>query len=396
MNLERVPFTNSYEFDFLEMESLEGVIIANTFDPDIVGSQIDGPGKGISSKNKKINRSQEPELKRKSYITFNRGGKWQSLAPPDRTSKGRKIHCTLKNGCSLHLHSLTSERYPFPYAVSNSAGIIVGIGNIGKYLQYDNNRINTYISRDGGLTWFEVIKGPHIVEMGDHGGLILLAPLYKETDYILYTWNYGETWEAIQLPKKIQVDNIVIEPRSVSSKFIVFGESRVEKRGVIISMDFKELHMVKCQGESNPDSPESDYEYWSPNDGRHGTQCFLGRKVSYVRRKKDRPCYNGEEYQPKQFVDNCECSRLNFECDIGYKKEPDTDECERIGNMTEQTIPELCEDFYTISTGYRKIPGDSCIGGDEYTPLRVVCPNKFDLFNLRTLLILSITLLAGY
>jgi len=202
------------------------------------------------------------------------------------------------------LHSLTSERYPYPYSISNAVGIIVGIGNVGRYLKYDSNKQNTYISRDGGLTWFEVIKGPHIVEFGDHGGLILLAPLYKTTDYILYTWNYGVTWEAIQLPQKMQVDNIVIEPTSTSSKFIVFGEPHDNNNGLIISMDFKDLHENKCQGESTPDDEGSDYEYWSPNDGRHDTVCFLGRKVSYVRRKKNSPCYNGQEYEPQQFIDN--------------------------------------------------------------------------------------------
>lgn len=105
------------------------------------------------------------------------------------------------------MHSVTSDRYPFPYSIKNGVGIIVGIGNVGKFLKFDD-KVNTYISRDGGLTWFEVIKGPHIVEFGDHGGLILLAPLYKTTDHILYSWNYGINWEAVKLPKKMLVNNI--------------------------------------------------------------------------------------------------------------------------------------------------------------------------------------------
>jgi hypothetical protein len=31
------------------------------------------------------------------------------------------------------------------------------------------------MSRDGGLTWFEIAKGSHIYEIGDHGGVIVLA-----------------------------------------------------------------------------------------------------------------------------------------------------------------------------------------------------------------------------
>jgi hypothetical protein len=89
LNLERVPFANSKEFDFLEIESLEGVIIANTFDSESIQTQQNadlGVGKA-----KKINRNQEPEVRRKTYITFNRGGTWQYLTPPEKTSKGSKI-----------------------------------------------------------------------------------------------------------------------------------------------------------------------------------------------------------------------------------------------------------------------------------------------------------------
>ena len=35
--------------------------------------------------------------------------------------------------------------------------------------------MNTYLSRDGGLTWAEVKKGPYVYEFGDHGGLIVMA-----------------------------------------------------------------------------------------------------------------------------------------------------------------------------------------------------------------------------
>lgn len=31
------------------------------------------------------------------------------------------------------------------------------------------------MSRDGGLNWYEIAKGSHIYEIGDHGGVIVLA-----------------------------------------------------------------------------------------------------------------------------------------------------------------------------------------------------------------------------
>lgn len=63
---------------------------------------------------------------------------------------------------------------PF-YSSDNSLGLIMGTGNIGKSLKYRKDEINTYLSRDGGLTWAEVKKGSHIYEFADHGGLILMA-----------------------------------------------------------------------------------------------------------------------------------------------------------------------------------------------------------------------------
>ena len=46
---------------------------------------------------------------------------------------------------------------PF-YSTTNSLGVIIGTGNVGKYLLNRPDSINTYMSRDGGLTWNEVIN----------------------------------------------------------------------------------------------------------------------------------------------------------------------------------------------------------------------------------------------
>lgn len=52
----------------------------------------------------------------------------------------------------------------------------MAIGNIGYQLETRlNDRVNTYLSRDGGLNWQEVKKGSYIYEIGDHGGLIVMA-----------------------------------------------------------------------------------------------------------------------------------------------------------------------------------------------------------------------------
>ena len=52
----------------------------------------------------------------------------------------------------------------------------MAVGNLGQSLnRLHPDQINTYLSRDGGMTWEEVKKGSHIYEFGDHGGLIVMA-----------------------------------------------------------------------------------------------------------------------------------------------------------------------------------------------------------------------------
>lgn len=51
--------------------------------------------------------------------------------------------------------------------------------------------LNTYLSRDGGHNWYEILAGSHIYEIGDHGGLIVIAKDDKATNTILFTWDEG-------------------------------------------------------------------------------------------------------------------------------------------------------------------------------------------------------------
>jgi len=72
----------------------------------------------------------------------------------------------------------------------------MGTGNVGDYLSYRKDEVNTYLSRNGGLTWFEVKKGAHIYEIGDHGGLIVMASNQKATDKVHYSWDEGMSWQT--------------------------------------------------------------------------------------------------------------------------------------------------------------------------------------------------------
>jgi hypothetical protein len=83
-------------------------------------------------------------------------------------------------------------------------------------------------------------------------------------------------------------------------------------------------------GVDKPDALWSDYELWTPNDGRHGeSKCFLGQTVTYIRRKKDARCFNGEDHEPVVTRSACTCAEMDFECDFGYKRVDGSGTCQK-------------------------------------------------------------------
>ena len=138
--------------------------------------------------------------------------------------------------------------------------------------------------------------------MGDHGAILLAAPNTESTKQIRYSWDEGKTWNKLEVSEvPIFVDNIIIEPKSTAQQFVIYGaydntteesewdisddtnkarQNEDTERGhdVMVSIDFSNLHEPKCKGVESPGSEHSDFENWSPHDGRHGTnnKCFLG------------------------------------------------------------------------------------------------------------------------
>lgn len=185
-----------------------------------------------------------------------------------------------------------------PYSQESAIGVVMSVGNLGNRLEHDRGaRKGTFLSRDGGLSWSEISKIPLIYEFGDHGGLLLAAPNTQSTTQVRYSWNEGKTWTKLKVSEApIFIDNIIIEPKSTSQQFVIYGsyDNSTEEEGeegqsaqpngevgadVMLTLDFSGLHEPRCQHVDKPGTDESDFELWSPHDdGRHGsnTKCFLG------------------------------------------------------------------------------------------------------------------------
>lgn len=75
------------------------------------------------------------ESYKKTKISFDKGAIWKNLSPPTKDYKGNKITCDANKDCSLNLHSVSSKMKfgPF-YSTESAIGIIMGTGNVGKFL----------------------------------------------------------------------------------------------------------------------------------------------------------------------------------------------------------------------------------------------------------------------
>lgn len=64
----------------------------------------------------------------------------------------------------------------------------------------------------------------HIYEIGDHGSIIVIAKKNVATREIEFSWDEGESWDKLTLSDKdLYIRNIIIEPSSLSTQFIVYG-----------------------------------------------------------------------------------------------------------------------------------------------------------------------------
>mmetsp|Transcript_29704 Transcript_29704/g.45285 ORF Transcript_29704/g.45285 Transcript_29704/m.45285 type:complete len:857 (-) Transcript_29704:59-2629(-) len=439
--------------DFETVESLDGTYLANRYDSqhgtgnnrnagqlreitedDILAEEASQAehqrmGSGMSKKQGETHQdtmrghSQEEieafDHKIKSYITHNKGASWELIKAPEKDMKGKHTDCFLEDGCSLHLnmYSNNDQVYAPPYSQESSIGIVMAVGNLGDKLDFERGaRKSTFLSRDGGLSWAEVSKIPLIYEFGDHGGLLVAAPNLQSTTQIRYSWNEGKTWQMLKVSDEpIFVDNIIIEPKSTAQQFVIYGSydnttengsfdtKRELGKDVMITLDFAGLHEPRCKGVDKPGKDDSDFELWSPHDdGRHGSndKCFLGQQVTYIRRKQDSECFNGEDFERQTMRVPCLCTEADYECDMNYILNK-AGKCEEIKDTSQRKQTEQEEDcalegFYSISQGYRKIPGNKCYGGLKLDPKRKAC-NSFTWFTslLSSKTFLTLGLLGG-
>ena len=283
--------------DFEKMRGLEGVALVNTV----------------------ANREQADKRAKKllvTLITHNDGAEWSPLNAPEKDSEGKPYDCTEGDLCSLHLHGYTERKdVRHTYSSPSAAGLMMGIGNVGSSLGRRAEG-DTFITRDGGVTWAEAMKGKFMWEYGDSGSIIVIVAEEAPTDFVYYTLDEGMTWEKYRFSEKGEmiIDNISTLPSDTSRNFLLWGRSG-DSRGdiVTINLDFSGLTNEQCK--LNPEAPEADdFWLWKPRHPIQDTECLFGHVAEYYRKRTDRKCYIGRlDIKLHDIAENCTCTRRDFE-----------------------------------------------------------------------------------
>ncbi|KAI8924010.1 hypothetical protein BC831DRAFT_467920 [Entophlyctis helioformis] len=331
-----------------------------------------------------------------TLMSFDNGRRWAAITPPVSDMDGKPWNCkpnppkgsTSDLQCALHLHSVTSSRNVGKvFSTTSAPGILVGVGSVGSYLAaYE--ACDTFFSDDAGKSWHMAMRGPAKYEILDMGALIVLIPDSPRSDQVLYSSNRGQKWDA--LPVKVDGAQswtplfTLLDPESTSQRMIMAISPNGDAfgPGQIVQLDFQKLHSRKCDLDVNHPDRSKDFELWRP-PGSDDKGCLLGQSVGYFRVKADANCYVGEKFKhPKEVSTVCSCSAADFECDIGFEPEAGSDasaslKCVPSGLINDQPLGCKVGEKYWGRSGYRKIPGDLCKGGDEslLKPVERVCQN---------------------
>ncbi|KIW01039.1 uncharacterized protein PV09_07554 [Verruconis gallopava] len=318
--------------DFEKIQNIQGIVLVNVVNN---WEEVQEP---LSFAKKEI----------KSRISFDDGRTWEPLMV------GKE---------ELHIHSVTEQHNSGRVFSSAAPGIVMGIGNTGKFLE-DYNSGSLFVSDDAGRTWIATnLKGPQKYEFLDQGS-VLVAVAEKEIDEVSYSLDHGRTWKTAELPVKgVRPFELTTIPDATSLKALLVATQGDDY--YTFTLDFDGLHERKCGND--------DFEKWYARvDDDGNPSCIMGHKQYFTRRKRDANCFVKEltkEHLPQS--EPCDCTDADFECDFNYQRTADGD-CELVGKMV---IPEgSCknrDDKFKGSSGFRLIPGNDC--------KRVKGPQKDDL-----------------
>ncbi|KAK7442773.1 vacuolar protein sorting/targeting protein PEP1 [Stygiomarasmius scandens] len=298
--------------------------------------------------------------KLKTLVTYNGGHTWTTLKAAGIDGRSTDCDASGTNACALHLHrnAPSLNEQAFGKLLVSSPGLIMGVGSIGPHLApYEDGDL--FLSSDAGLSWKMVKNGAHLHASGNLGNVMVVIDDERPTDHLSYSTDMGNSWNTYRLDIQLRAHSLFHVPGFTSREFILLGtlERRSDHplRTVLVHLDFPEVYTRECRADDTVE--------WHAH-GRE-SECLMGRKQWYARRASGEQCYVGEDPEGSWSGggDDCECTSDDFECDFNYARVGD-----KCVSTAEEPIPAgFCTgaagQTYLGSSGWRKIPGDSCKGG---------------------------------
>ncbi|KAH8166936.1 hypothetical protein CIB48_g1317 [Xylaria polymorpha] len=347
MSISGVNADDGWYVDFEKMLGLEGVVLVNT----VANQDSDSEPKNLQTR-----------------ISHNDGALWSFLPPPPMDAESKPYSCSSREGdsfCALHIHGYTERAdRGKTYSSESAIGLMFGNGNVGPILGNAKDA-DTFMTQDAGLSWKEVKKGSWTWSFGDQGSVVVLAQRNTKTKSISYSLDRGESWQDKEFHDSDVVITDITTVRSGSSRnFLLWGHKGKEL--FTINLDFSGLTDKPCVHDEN-DPDKSDYELWSPEHPLQPNRCLFGHRNWYLRKKKDRVCYNDRKLQQVYNSETCECTRQDYECDYNYELDSHN-YCTLVDGLRPKDPLQVCRDDpeaieYHEPTGLRRIPLTTCKGG---------------------------------
>ncbi|NXE16939.1 SORT protein, partial [Lophotis ruficrista] len=295
--------------------------------------------------------------------------------------RGSYITSVLAEGGRPRLRPSPKLGSPLPGAWGGLKGSVTpargGVGDVVSGMSPD-----VYISDDGGYTWARMLEGPHHYAILDSGGLIVaIEHTSQPVNVIEFSTDEGQCWYRYAFSTEpIFFTGLASEPGARSMNVSVWGfRGRfLSRQWVSYTIDFSQLLSRTCE--------DKDYTIWlahssDPSDPSDG--CVLGYKEQYRRLRKSSVCQNGRDYAVTKQPSVCPCTLEDFLCDFGYYRPENQSVCVEQPELKGHDL-EFClygRRELLKTSGYRKIPGDKCSGGEspsrEETDMKKKCTSNF-------------------
>lgn len=300
----------------------------------------------------------------KSMISHDGGTTWKPVIGP--------------NGQELLLHL----DHDANAALVNAAGVYIAVGNIRE----QDNIHSTYMTRDAGVSWFQINKKAALWAVAEQGSVIAMVVKSRRdfsTDRMYYTFDQGQSWQEYNWGFKAYAEFLIGSPDGGGSQFILTVESVEDwEKNAHNSGPHNNLFSLNFATNESTYCDASDFEIWEPEYPELTSKCILGQKTVYRRRIRDRECLIGsyfKENKLSEIKETCECTRADYECDYTHELDSTTNECKPIAGAHMPTQKEQCVNgaiSWKKFSGYRKIAATSCHGDPIEDSTRRACPGK--------------------